>query len=280
MRSACRLLIIASGLLAGSPALAEPLQSGVDRLYVLECGHGPAPDQRRFSPGYNDGKPLDFVDNCYLIHHARGYLLWGTGIPDKFLEIPGGVPSAGGRPNWVRSSTLAGQLAQLGLEASDIRYIGLTNSHIDHIGNLEMFPGATTLVQRAEWNFAETHPSEDLPGGARFNAAHPMALIDGDCDLFGEGTVRLIATPSVTPGNQSLLLKLPQSGAILLSGDVIHFQYGWDRRIVPGNVWNKDMTIASLQRLTDLIAENNAELWIEHDKVQSSTRKFSPDYHR
>jgi len=56
MRSAYRLLMIASGLLAGSPALAQPLQSGVDRLYVLECGHGPAPDQGRFSPGYNDGK--------------------------------------------------------------------------------------------------------------------------------------------------------------------------------------------------------------------------------
>jgi hypothetical protein len=51
MRSACRLLMIASGLLAGSPALAQPLRSGVDRLYVLECGHGAAPDQGRFSPG-------------------------------------------------------------------------------------------------------------------------------------------------------------------------------------------------------------------------------------
>jgi N-acyl homoserine lactone hydrolase len=115
---------------------------------------------------------------------------------------------------------------------------------------------------------------------ARFKTDLPVMKLDGDFDVFGDGTVRVIATPSVTPGNQSLLLKLPQSGAILLSGDVIHFQYGWDRRIVPGNVWNKDMTIASLQRLTDLIAENNAELWIEHDKVQSSTRKFSPDYYR
>jgi N-acyl homoserine lactone hydrolase len=279
MRSACRLLMIASGLLAGSPALAQPLQSGVDRLYVLECGHGPAPDQGRFSPGYNDGKPLDFVDNCYLIRHAQGYLLWGTGVADKFFGVPGGLPSIGGRPNWVRSNTLAGQLAQLGLGASDIRYIGLTNSHIDHIGNLEMFPGATILVQRAEWNFAQTHPSEDTPDGARFNAAHPMALIDGDYDVFGDGTVRLIATPSVTPGNQSLLVKLPKTGAVLLSGDVIHFQYGWDHRIVPGNVWDKGKTLASFKRLADIMTEANAQLWIEHDKAQSDMRRFAPDYY-
>jgi N-acyl homoserine lactone hydrolase len=279
MRSARRLLLIASGLLAASPAWAQSLKLGVERLYVLECGHGPAPDQGRFSPGHNDGKPLDFVDNCYLIRHAQGYLLWGTGVADKFFGVPGGLPSIGGRPNWVRSNTLAGQLAQLGLGPSDIRYVGLTNSHIDHIGNLEMFPGATILVQRAEVDFAQTHPSEDTLNGVRINAAHPMAKIDGDHDVFGDGTVRLIATPSVTPGNQSLLVKLPKTGTVLLSGDVIHFQYGWDHRIVPSNVWESDKTLASFKRLADIMAETNAQLWIEHDKAQSDTRRFSPEYY-
>src|ERR1700756_5970506 len=88
MRSARRRLLIASGVLAASPAWAQPLKLGVDRLYVLECGHGPAPDQGRFSPGYNDGKPLDFVDNCYLIRHAQGYLLWGTELPTSSSGYP------------------------------------------------------------------------------------------------------------------------------------------------------------------------------------------------
>jgi hypothetical protein len=66
--------------------LLRPLQanSGVDRLYVLECSHGTAPDQGRFSPGYNDRKPFDLSNNCYLIRHTQGFLLWNTGIPDKF----------------------------------------------------------------------------------------------------------------------------------------------------------------------------------------------------
>ena len=151
---------VSIGLVFSSPAVAQPTNSGVDRLYVLECGHGTAPDQGRFSPGYNDGKPFDLVDNCYLIHHSEGYLLWGTGISDKIFGKPGGVPSLGGRPNWVRSNTLARQLDQLNIKPPDIRYIGLTNSHIDHIGNLEMFPTATILIQRSEWDFAETHRYE------------------------------------------------------------------------------------------------------------------------
>jgi N-acyl homoserine lactone hydrolase len=279
MKSAGLVLIHSVLLAVPYPALAQQMHSGVDRLYVLECGHGIAPDQGWFSPGYNDGKPLDFADNCYLIHHTQGYLLWGSGVADKFFETAGGLPSLNGAPNWVRSNTLARQLEQLRVKPSDILYIGLTNSHIDHIGNLELFPKATILIQKSEWDFAQGHRYAATPDEARFKADHPVTKIEGDYDVFGDESVQLIATPSVSPGNQSLLVKLPKTGTILLSGDVIHFQYGWDNRIVPGNVWNKEQTVASFKRLTEVMAKNNAQLWIEHDKAQSDTRRFSPDYY-
>ena len=118
---------------AVTPALAQQPNSGVDRLYVLECCHGTAPDQGRFSPGYDDGKPFELVDNCYLIHHAQGYLLWGTGVADKFFQRPDGLSSLGGRPNRMRSNTLASQLEQLDIKPSDIRFIGLTNISITSV---------------------------------------------------------------------------------------------------------------------------------------------------
>jgi N-acyl homoserine lactone hydrolase len=262
------------------PVTAQQITPGVDRLYVLDCGRGTAPNQARFSPGYNDGKPFDLSDNCYLIRHSQGYLLWGTGIPDKFLDIPSGVPSYGGRPNWVVTKGLEKQLEQLDIKPSAVSYIGLANSHIDHIGNLALFPTARILIQKAEWEFLQNRTSE--PGmleEARLKTVQGMMKIEGDYDVFGDGTAVIIATPSVTPGNQSLLVKLPTTGAIVLSGDVIHFQYGWDHRIVPGNVWNRDKTLASFQRLADVIAHNNAKLWIEHDKAQGDARKFAPDYY-
>jgi N-acyl homoserine lactone hydrolase len=271
-------LLIPTFFVAASPALAQQA-TGVEGIYVLECGHGTAPDQGRFSPGHNDGKPFDLSDNCYLIRHAQGYFLWGTGIPDKFLHIPSGVPSVGGRPNWVVTNTLAKQLEQLDVRPSAIRYVGISNSHIDHIGNLAMFSDATILMQRSEWDFAQDRRFEGMLDEARLRTDLPVMKIEGDYDVFGDGTVQIIATPSVTPGNQSLLVKLPKSGAIVLSGDVIHFQYGWDHRIVPGNVWNREKTVASFKRLADVIAQNNAQLWIEHDKAQSDKRKFSPYYY-
>ena len=263
-----------------SAASAQQTTGGADRLYVLDCGHGTAPNQGRFAPGYNDGKPFDLTDNCYLIHHPRGYLLWGTGIPDKFLDIPSGVPSYGGRPNWVVSKSLKKQLEQLDIKPSAIRYIGLANSHIDHVGNLGMFPEATILIQKAEWDFFRALPFRpEMVDEGRLKTDEKMMKIEGDYDVFGDGSVVIIATPSVTPGNQSLLLKLPKTGAIVLSGDVIHFQYGWDHRMVPGNVWSKEKTVESFKRLSDVIAENNARLWIEHDKTQADARKLAPDYY-
>jgi glyoxylase-like metal-dependent hydrolase (beta-lactamase superfamily II) len=107
-----------------------------------------------------------------------------------------------------------------------------------------------------------------------------VTKVDGDYDVFGDGSVQLIATPSVTPGNQSLLVKLPKTGAIVLSGDVIHFQYGWDNRIVPTNVWDRPKTLDSFKRLADVLARNNAQLWIEHDKGQGDARRVSPDYYQ
>jgi N-acyl homoserine lactone hydrolase len=65
------------------PADAQ-VTRGTDRLYVLDCGHGTAPNQGRFSPGYNDGKPFELTDNCYLIHHPQGYLLWGRAFLTGF----------------------------------------------------------------------------------------------------------------------------------------------------------------------------------------------------
>ncbi len=276
----CDLLrLVLAGICAmTSPVLAQQT-GGVDRLYVLECGHGIAPNQGFFAAGYNEGKPFDLADNCYLIHHPGGYLLWGTGIADKFQQT-NGIPSYDFRPHWVVTTGLAKQLAQLGIGASSIRYIGLTNAHIDHIGNLAMFPAATILMQRSELDFALNHPLEPRRlNEARFDTDLPIMKLDGDYDIFRDGSAVIIATPSVSPGNQSLLVKLPKTGAVVLSGDLIHFEYGWEHRIVPGNVWNKEKTVASFHRLDDVIRNNGARLWIEHDAAESKTRKFAPDYY-
>jgi N-acyl homoserine lactone hydrolase len=127
-------------------------QAGVERLYILNCGEGIAGDISRWSPGVNEGKSMDFVDNCYLIKHSQGWFIWDTGIPDAVATMPNGlVPSDPRATTWKRPKTLASQLDELGVKPADIKAMAVSHTHPDHIGNVEMFPTAMLYVQKAEY---------------------------------------------------------------------------------------------------------------------------------
>jgi N-acyl homoserine lactone hydrolase len=148
-------------MLASASALAQGKPS-IEKLYVLNCGEGVAGDISRWSPGVNVGKSMDFVDNCYLIKHAQGWLLWDTGVTDAIAAMPDGQRPADPRAtHWRRPKTLAAQLDELGVKPSDIKFVAVSHTHSDHVGNLTLFPQSTLLVQKAEYDW----PS---PLGPRF----------------------------------------------------------------------------------------------------------------
>jgi glyoxylase-like metal-dependent hydrolase (beta-lactamase superfamily II) len=237
------LLALAAAGLAISPPAGEVLvpqawaqgaKSGVERLYILNCGEGVVGDISRWSPGVNVGKSMDFVDNCYLIKHSQGWLLWDTGLADAIAAMPEGQRPADPRmTHWRRPKTLAAQLDQLGMKPSDVKYVAISHTHPDHIGNVTMFPQSMLLVQKAEYEW----PS---PVGPRFKPEQPVTKLEGDHDVFGDGSVMIISTPGHTPGHQGLLVKLPKTGAVLLSGDAVHFKDNWENRRVPQNNDNKE----------------------------------------
>jgi N-acyl homoserine lactone hydrolase len=101
----------------------------------------------------------------------------------------------------------------------------------------------------------------------------------GDHDVFGDGSVTIIATPGHTAGHQSLLVKLPKTGAVLLSGDAVHFTDNWDNRRVPSINFSQEQTIASMQKMADVIARERAQIWINHDKAQRDGQRLSPDFY-
>jgi len=263
-----------SAVLLSSLGHAQPAKPGVERLYVLNCGEGLAGDISRWSPGVNEGKSMDFVDNCYLIKHAQGWFLWDTGLPDAVAAMPNGLPPADPKAvYWHRPKTLAAQLDQLGVAPSDIKAMAVSHTHPDHIGNVEMFPNTMLYVQKAEyeWPGANNEP--------RFKPGHPVTKLEGDHDVFGDGSVTILSTPGHTPGHQSLLVKLPNTGAVVLSGDAVHFKANWDNRGVPANNSSKEQTLASMQKLSEIMAKEKAQLWINHDKAQRDTLKLSPEFY-
>src|SRR5712664_3224529 len=182
-------------LLVAVTAAAQTTATGVDRLYILDCGNSRAPDQSRWSPGVNVGKSIELSDNCYLLRHASGYFVWDTGYPDSIGDKPVTTPVG----TASRNRTLASQLAEIDVKPSDVRFVGISHTHGDHIGNVDLFPAATVLIQKAEYEWA--FAADKKPP---FDAKHAVRKLEGDLDVFGDGSTMIISTPGHTPGHQSL----------------------------------------------------------------------------
>jgi N-acyl homoserine lactone hydrolase len=243
----------------------------VERLWILDCGRNLGKDQARWSPGVNEGKPIEFSDNCYLIKHAKGLLLWDTGIPDAVAAMPNGLVTGNGATIQSRAKTLAAQLGELDVKPADITYLAISHTHGDHVGNVALFPSATVLIQGAAYDWAMAGPNKPA-----FAASQKIEKLAGDHDVFGDGSVTILSTPGHTPGHQSLLVQLPKTGALVLSGDAVHFQDNWTHRRVPSMNVSKEQTLASLERIAKVLEERKATLWINHDKPQSDTLRYAP----
>jgi glyoxylase-like metal-dependent hydrolase (beta-lactamase superfamily II) len=264
-------LVVVAMLLAAVPGGAA---DGLQRLYVLDCGRNLGRDQSRWSPGVNEGKPIEFSDNCYLIRHAKGLLLWDTGVPDAVAGMPDGRVVANGAITYRRAKTLLGQLAELGVNPADVTYVAVSHTHGDHVGNIALFPSSTVLIQGAEYEWAMAGPAKPS-----FQPGQTISELAGDHDVFGDGSVTILSTPGHTPGHQSLLVRLPRTGALVLSGDAVHFHDNWVNRRVPAMNNNREQTLASLERIARVLQERNAQLWINHDKPQSDGLRYAPAYY-
>src|SRR3954453_22057192 len=180
--------------------------------------------------------------------------------------MPDGLaPADPGATHWRRPKTLASQLDQIGVKPADIKFVAISHTHPDHTGNVELYPQAMLLVQKAEYEWPTPN------GTPRFKPEHPVTKLEGDHDAFGDGSVVVIATPGHTPGHQSLLVKLPKTGTLVLSGDAVHFRSNWDNRAVPSNNTSQEQTKVSMEKIAGILAKEKATLWINHDKAQRDT---------
>ncbi len=272
-------LALIPAIILGGPVHAA--DNGVERMYVLNCGESRTTDLSIWSPGFNVGKAWDFTDNCYLIKHNSGWMLWDTGMSDAIANMPDGMKAAGGLLTLRVTRTLAAQLAELGVAPTDISRLAISHFHGDHCGNANMFTAARLYIQEPEYEAAFG------PEPAKFNFSpnlyeklrtNPVVKLNGDFDVFGDGSVVILSTPGHTPGHQSLLVRLPKTGAVILSGDMVHFEENWINRRVPARNYNREQSVQSMEKVAGVLSRENAKLWINHDKAQSESIPRAPDF--
>ena len=104
-------------------------------------------------------------------------------------------------------------------------------------------------------------------------------VIEGDHDVFGDGTVVMKPTPGHTPGHRVLFLKLAKTGPVVLSGDLYHYpeELKLDRAMI--NDFNPDLVRASRKSLQEFLKSTGAQLWIQHDLTAFQKLKKAPEFY-
>jgi glyoxylase-like metal-dependent hydrolase (beta-lactamase superfamily II) len=161
---------------------------------------------------------------------------------------------------------LPDQLKEIGLTPADVTWLAFSHTHFDHTGNANEFPDATWIFNKAELAWAESKPGPfvNLDTFSAYKTAKKQ-MIDGDYDVFGDGSVMILKTPGHTPGHQSLEVRLKKSGVVVLSGDLWHQRDNYRfRRVPPFNVERAD-TLASIDRVSTILKNTRGRLVVQHD---------------
>jgi glyoxylase-like metal-dependent hydrolase (beta-lactamase superfamily II) len=251
------ILAVGASLFLG---LAAHAQTTPDvSLARFDCGtpQAPTPVNQRFSDtfAYGDLK-LQFVFSCYLIKHGDDYMLWDTG---HAMTMPNVAPKV----------SLVDLLAKIDVKPDQIKYVGISHYHADHTGQIASFSKATLLIGAKEWEaISSPKPAEGVnfkPFESWIKGESKVEPVPTDKDVFGDGTVIVLRTPGHTPGHSSLLVKLPQMGPVILSGDAVHFRENYDSSGVPWFNYDRAQTVASIERLKKIASNLKATVIIQHD---------------
>jgi N-acyl homoserine lactone hydrolase len=252
----------------GQSTAPEPDPPAV-QLYAMDCGRAAFPDVGVFADdGSMAGQSRTLVDPCYLIRHPSGDLIWDVGFPDAIADMAEGL-DVGIGARVTMETKLVDQLAQLQLTPADIEFISFSHRHTDHTGNANLFAQSTWIVdadERAAMFDAEARA--DTQGFANYNqlenAETRLIEGDGDHDVFGDGSVTIVQAPGHTPGHAVLLVRLPNAGAVLLTGDLWHLAESRERRLVPTFNVDRAQTLASMDKIEALARESGALVIRQH----------------
>jgi N-acyl homoserine lactone hydrolase len=231
-------------------------QNAVKRLYLMQVGS--MPEYQIPIVGYpvqtDDGKNI-LVD---------------SGLPAIIPED---------QREFVNEHMLLEQLTTIGLQPDNINMVISTHYDFDHSGNHGAFTKATYIVQRSH--------HEHTPGNARYAATRPqwdqpmerIRLVDRDTELLPG--LELIETSGHVPGHQSVLVRLPKTGAVLLTIDAVAFRQGFVRDLADdGSNPDAEAIRASTNKLLDLVERDKVGLVIfGHDQEQWKGLKKLPEYY-
>lgn len=189
------------------------------RLFGCVCGQFHSPGAGLGMPEAHVSVPVPF----YVVDHPKGVALFDCGLHDD-MQNPEDpyrrrLRSADLDVSLAAHETLAAHLERLDIDRAKVAVVVLSHLHFDHAGGLEQLPNATVVVQSREWaaGFDDEMSRRYALPRRFFDLGHQLRLIDGEHDLFSDGSVTLLPSFGHTPGHQSMRVRSDQGDHILVA---------------------------------------------------------------
>jgi len=283
--SACAVAGLGSQVSAASP-------EGM-KLYVFSSG-ALTIDKSALQSTAGPGK-IQIPVGFFLIKHPKGNVLFDTGNNDRIIQdITYWGPLAALDPVRTPDVAIDTQLGKVGVKPADVNYVILGHMHLDHAGNVGKFPTSTIVVQRDEVtnaffppaSFAAPYITTDFSmlrsnvGSGTANK-QPMIELDGDLDLFGDGSVYIRRAVSHTPGSQFVIVRLPKSGTVVLTGDVCYLMDNLNKDILPsiGLTFNPTGMFDAYQYIKRVRDTEKGDVIFAHDPDVYKAHKHAPEFY-
>lgn len=258
------------------------------RLYMFQSG-SQCCKLHHIKMNHGDGADYEIPVPWFLLTHPKGHIVIDGGLAVEGLADPRGWWGSAidaYRPVMTQSQGCLTQLAALGIAPEQVRFVALSHLHSDHSGAVGRFPNATHVVQRREYEYAFTPDWFAAAAYARRDFDRPglaWHFLDGEADdgydLYGDGVLRMIFTPGHTVGHQSFLVKLPETGLILLTADAVYTKDHWEERALPGFMASSVDVVRSVQKLRMLAEREDALVVAGHDPEAWPGFRHAPHFY-
>jgi N-acyl homoserine lactone hydrolase len=239
--------------------------------------------------------PIVIPVGFYVVKHPKGNVLFDTGNNDKLIDDKNWWPAGlqGLKPAMTPDMAIDFQLKKIGLTPDDIKYVVLSHMHLDHGGNAAKFPNSTIVVQKTEIQNA-FWPEQGTGGpyvigdflplrapNSNYPNAQKMIQLDGDLDLFGDGTMIVKRWIAHTPGSQMMTVKLRNFGLAILTGDNVYFRENVEKSIAPNLVLSYDPAgyYRAYEWIRMMMATQKADYFTAHDPDAFKAMKKAPAYY-
>ena len=217
-----------------------------------------------FIEGLDDETFIRSPVPAYLIDHPKGRVLFDTGLGERNRrEIAARLPAEKFGLELFEGMDIAARLRSIDVDPASIDWIIASHLHNDHCGGMMFIPNATVIVQSKEWAAAQACDDPWVYNRIDFDSGHKVKAIDGELDLFGDGSIVVVPTFGHTPGHQSAIVRL-ESGDVLLAADCCYTERNLEERALPGFTFDKEEGLVTLERLAKLRA-SGTRIMFGHD---------------